>query len=83
VPPCDFGPLLNFVGRVAPPFRSDAGIAGPGSPAGTPTTLFPAYCAKVVRWWVEQQRPGAALLPSDLWAAMVQTRQARLGANKG
>ncbi|EFN53345.1 hypothetical protein CHLNCDRAFT_137073 [Chlorella variabilis] len=78
IPDCGYGPLLNYVGGFGPPAKGAAGIAGPGSPAGTPTPLFPAYCTPGVAWWVEQKRAGAALSPPDLFPAMVATRQQRL-----
>jgi hypothetical protein len=80
LPSCDFGPQLNFIGSsFGPPAKGDAGVVGRGSPAGAPTRLFPAYCARRVRWWVEVAREGATVRPKDLLAAMRSTQRARLG----
>ena len=73
---CTYGPLLNFVGsEYAAPQKGGAGVAS----TATPSHLFPGYCTAGVKWWVEQLRPGAAIQPRDLYAAMVETRAMRLG----
>lgn len=71
------GPLLTWVGTdYAPPPNNATGIARNVSPR--PSRLFPGFCTAGTKWWVERLRPGAALLPRDLYSAMVSTRAARL-----
>lgn len=78
LPPPSTGPLLTWVGtNYAPPPNNATGIARNVSPR--PSRLFPGFCSAAgTKWWVERLRPGATLLPRDLYSAMVSTRAARL-----
>ena len=80
LPPCDFGPMLNFVGTYLPP--KDLGE----SAGGKEYELYPGYCAgragQNTKWRVELMRPGARIEPADLYVAMIETRQARRKANE-
>lgn len=73
LPVCEFGPLLNFVGNYGPPsVRPDR-----PEPRGE-YKLFPGWCSASTKWWVENIRPGARLVPTDLFTAMLATREKRL-----
>lgn len=70
-PDCDFGALLNFVGRYQPPLQYDA------LDLSEQVETWPKWCPPQ-RWYAEQVPWGRTLYPPDLYAAMVATKRQRL-----
>jgi len=80
LPDCDFGPILNYVGRYGPPeiCERPGKCRNDGDEGGVAGASLASYCPNMA-WYVEQaERELQLFAPRDLHAAMVKTRWDRL-----